>query len=605
LSLADYALIGDCRCSALVSRSGSIDWLCLPRPDSPSIFARILDDNAGCLAVRPAGTFASTRRYMPGTNVLETTFRCPDGVVQVRDAMPVAGESEPRPQHELLREIAGIEGSCRMEVLYEPRPDYARQPPRLVDRGAWGIWCAAGRDEAILRSDLPLAVQGTHASGGGVVRAGEIRHLSFSYATYAPAVVPPLGPAARQRMARSVAWWQDWSARCAYDGRYREAVLRSVLVLKLLSYAPTGAILAAPTTSLPEEIGGVRNWDYRYCWLRDASLTIRALLELGYEDEAAAFCAWLLHTTRLSLPDVNIVYDVFGRTELAESELPHLAGCFGSRPVRIGNGAVSQFQLDVYGELLDAVAHFLIATTKRLDRDTRRMLEGLGATVCRRWQEPDEGIWEVRGGRFQHTHSKALAWVALDRLLRMAEAGLLSIPKDHFKAVRDAVRAEIETRGWNEQLGSYVRTFGGDELDASLLLLPMYGYADAQGPRMRSTIERTVERLGAGPFLYRYAPGQDGVEGGGEGAFGIACFWAVEALARSGQASRAQDMFERLLQHANDVGLYGEELDPATGQPLGNFPQAFTHVGLINAALAVEAAQGTRKEGQANVNASV
>jgi len=608
VSVADYAIIGDGRTSALVSRAGSIDWLCLPRPDSPSIFARILDDSAGSLAIRPVGPFTSSRAYIAGTNVLETSFSTAAGRVRMRDVMPVASEEAKRrqvlAQHEILREITGLHGTVSVDVLYEPRPDYGRQTPALMDRGRLGIWCETGRAAAVLCSDIPLTVRGASAAGQTEVHAGETRYVSFSYSDYAPAVVPALGGAAHQRMEQSIAWWKEWSARCTYQGLYRAAVLRSVLVLKLLSYAPSGAILAAPTTSLPEEIGGVRNWDYRYCWLRDASLTIRALLELGYKDEAAAFCSWLLHATRLTQPDVKIVYDIFGGSDLEEQELRHLAGYQGSRPVRIGNGASSQFQLDVYGELLDGVAQFLVHTSPRLDRDTRKMLEGLGETVCRRWQEPDEGIWEVRGGRFHHTHSKVLAWVAIDRLLRLADAGLVNVPISRCRAIRDAIRADIETHGWSDAAGSYVRTFGGQELDASLLLLPIYGYADGTAPRMMATIERILERLASGPLVYRYQPGEDGVAGR-EGAFGIACFWAVEALARSGQVERARKMLESRLDYANDVELYGEELDPASGEPLGNFPQAFTHVGLINAALVLESTTGTREGTKAHAQAHV
>ncbi|MFI5265818.1 MAG: glycoside hydrolase family 15 protein [Chloroflexota bacterium] len=592
MSLADYAIVGNSRTSALISRSGSVDWLCLPRPDSPSIFGAILDPTAGRLTVRPAGAFTSSRRYVPGTNVLETTFRAPDGAVMLRDVMPVTSEEAKRrllwPQHELLRQITGLDGRVRLEVTYEPRASYGRTRAKLVDRGALGIWAEDGRFMALLRGDCPLAVDadGAGARGQMEVAAGETCYLSFSYGDDAPAVTPALGESANQRMEQSIAWWQEWSARCTYRGKHVEAVLRSLLVLKLLTYAPSGAVLAAPTTSLPEDPGGVRNWDYRYCWLRDASLTIRALLSLGYQDEATAFSSWLLHTTRLTQPDLQIVYDVFGGTELTETELPHLAGYAGSRPVRIGNGAHAQFQLDVYGEVLDAVSGYLLTAGGRLDRDTKRMLRGLGNTVCRRWTEPDEGIWEVRSGRAHHTYSKVMCWVALDRLIKLHEAGLIEAPVNRYRAVRDAIKGEIETRGFDAGAGSYVRSFDGQELDTSLLLLPIYGYCDGSSERMASTIDRTLEGLGIGPFVYRYL-GEDGLPGG-EGAFGIACFWAVEALARAGQVDRARGMFDELIAAGNDVGLYGEEFDPHTGEPLGNFPQAFTHVGLINAALTLE-----------------
>jgi GH15 family glucan-1,4-alpha-glucosidase len=593
LSLADYAIVGDSRTAALISRGGSVDWLCLPRPDSPSIFGRILDPGAGRLGIQPRESFTSSRRYVPATNVLETTFRTADGVVLVRDAMPVTSEEakrrQVRPQHELLREIDGLEGRVRLDIAYEPRPDYARRRPQLRERGGLGIWAQDGRFMAVLGSDIPLRVDsdGAGARGDVEVAAGQTRYVSFAYGDDAPAVTPALGQAAHERMAQSIAWWQEWSARSTYRGRYAEPVMRSLLVLKLLSYAPSGAIIAAPTTSLPEEIGGVRNWDYRYCWLRDASLTVRALLSLGYSDEATAFCSWLLHATRLTWPDLNIVYDVFGGTDLREYELPHLEGHRGSRPVRIGNDAVCQFQLDVYGELLDAVCQVLLPSVSHLDRDTRRMLEGIGDTVCRRWAEPDEGIWEVQSGRFHHTHSKVLAWVALQRLLDLGKAGLIEKADGRYRAVRDAIRAEIEAHGFSEAQGTYVRAYDGEELDASLLLLPIYGFLEGSAPRMQATIEAILQRLAVGHFVFRYRAGADGVAGG-ESAFGIACFWAVEALARAGQGERARAMFEALLEHANDVGLYAEELDPASGEPLGNFPQAFTHVGLINAALALE-----------------
>ena len=342
--------------------------------------------------------------------------------------------------------------------------------------------------------------------------------------------------------------------------------------------------MAAPTTSLPEQPGGVRNWDYRYCWLRDASFTLRALYSLGYQEEAEAFLSWMLHATRLTWPELQVLYDVFGEAHLPERELPHLEGYAGSRPVRIGNDAQGQLQLDVYGEVLDAVSRFA-RRGGRFDRDTVRLLDGLGHTVCKRWREPDEGIWEGRSGRFHHTHSKALCWVALDRLVRMHEAGQIRVSVDEFRAEREAIRAEIEARGYNERLGSYTRTFDGDQLDASLLTLSLYGYQPATHPRMGATCARIREKLTRESFVYRYESQTDDGLPPGEGAFGICSFWAVECLARGGDAAAATRAFERLLACANDVGLFAEEIEPETGAALGNFPQAFTHVGLINAAL--------------------
>jgi GH15 family glucan-1,4-alpha-glucosidase len=589
--IADYALIGDSRGTGLISSDGSLDWLCLPRPDSPSLFGALLDARAGGrFRVRPSGPFRTERRYLPMTNVLETVFRTPGGAVALRDAMAVSGEPEKRrsltPEHELLRELRGLEGEVELEVLYEPRPDYGRCRPSLEPRGRLGLWCRAGRGALVLNSDLPLAPtrDGHAALGRHRLRAGERAYLSCCYAEEAPAVIPPLGAAASERMERARRWWTGWADRCTYQGEYRDAVLRSALALKLMAYAPSGAIVAAPTTSLPERVGGDSNYDYRFCWLRDSALTVRALVALGYRAEASAFVSWMLHSTRLTQPELQVVHDVFGHARLPERELTHLAGYRGSRPVRVGNAADRQLQLDVYGEVADAV-HSLDPEGAPFDRDTAALLRGVGETVCRRWREPDDGIWESRSERRHYTHSKVLCWVALDRLLALHRAGRLGLPVERFRAERDAIRTTVEARGYSAGLGAYARTLDGDELDASLLTLPLYGYAPATDPRMRSTLARIRERLGRGALIYRYAR----PEGRREGAFGICSFWAVECLARGGQADEARHAFERLLGYGNDVGLFAEEIDAETGAALGNFPQAFTHVGLINAALALSA----------------
>jgi GH15 family glucan-1,4-alpha-glucosidase len=596
-SIGDYGLIGDCRAAALVSRDGSIDWLCVPRFDSPSIFGALLDARkGGRFRIRPTGPFRSERRYLPDTNVLETTYRTASGAVALRDLMPVASEAEKRerltPDHQVLRELEGLDGEVELEILYQPRPDYARGRVVLRKRGGLGIWGEAGGAAFVLRSELPVELLEGGASAGGVacLRAGDRAYLSFSYAEEAPAVVPPLGEIARDKVERTLRWWREWAGRCTYEGPYREAVIRSALTLKLMAYAPSGAVVAAPTTSLPERIGGERNWDYRYCWLRDASLTLRALFELGYDEEALAFLSWMLHATRLTWPELQVLYDVFGEARLPETSLPHLDGYAASRPVRVGNDAHGQLQLDVYGEVLDAVSRFA-RRGGRFDRDTVKMLDGLGHTVCRRWREPDEGIWEGRSGRAHHTHSKALCWVALDRLIEMHEVGQIDVCIDIFRTERDAIRREVERRGYNAELGSYTRIFDGDTVDAALLTLPLYGYLDASHPRMRSTCARIRNMLGRGPLVYRYRDVDDGLSAG-EGAFGICSFWAAECLALGGDLPAATAAFERLLACGSDLGLFAEEIDPDTAAPLGNFPQAFTHVGLINAALTL----GERRE---------
>ena len=596
--IGDYALIGDCRGAALVARDGSLDWLCWPRFDSPSLFAALLDrERGGRFQVSPLGPFRSERRYLTDSNVLETIFSTPGGAVALRDVMPVTSEEEKRaalrPEHEILREVEGLHGEVAIEIIYAPRPHYGTTQATIQQRGAFGLHSEIAGAAISLRSDLPLevALDGRSAGGRATIRGGDRHYLSLTYSAEAPAVAAPLGAPARDRILRSERWWRDWAGRCAYQGPYRDAVVRSALVLKLMAYAPSGAVVAAPTTSLPEQIGGVRNWDYRYCWLRDAAFTLRALFALGYREEGDAFLHWMLHATRLTWPALQVLYNVFGEAQLSERQLPHLAGYAGSRPVRIGNNAHGQLQLDVYGEVIEAAARFA-RTGGRFDHDTARMLAGLGRTVCARWREPDEGIWEGRAGRFQHTHSKALCWVALDRLLALHRSHGLPIDVAEFRRVRDDIRETIERHGYNERLGSYTRLLDGDDLDASLLTLPLYGYVNAAHPRMASTCARIHERLGRDALLYRYgADTRDGLPAG-EGAFGICSFWAVECRAQGGDLAGATEAFERLLGYANDVGLLAEEIDAVSGAALGNFPQAFTHVGLINAALTLAECSG-------------
>jgi GH15 family glucan-1,4-alpha-glucosidase len=595
--IEDYALIGDCASAALVGRNGSIDWLCWPRFDSPSIFARLLDaGDGGHFQVRPVADFSVERRYLPDTNVLETTFTTERGVLRLTDLMPVAEREAYRrelwPEHEILRRVECVAGTVEVDVYCDPRLDYARIDPALDDRGPHGVFYNHEGAVLIVRSELPLVLaRGRGALHGQVLlREGDRHFLSLTYDEGEPAVLPLLGEHAETKIERSVAFWRDWASRCEYDGPYRDAVVRSALTLKLMTFAPSGAIIAAPTTSLPEAIGGTRNWDYRYCWLRDAALTLRALYELGYEEEGRAFFSWLLHATRLTAPSLSVLYDVYGNAHVEERTLDHLEGYRGSSPVRIGNGAHDQLQLDTYGELISAAYEF-VRREQRLDSWHARLLRTLGDEVCERWREPDEGIWEVRSGRHHHTFSKAMCWVALERLVRLHEADYLSVPVDRYRETARTIRTAVEERGYNDEMESYVATFDGDRLDASLLLLPMYGYVEATAPRMRSTFARIHDELGQDGLLYRYPHGTDDGFSSREGAFGICSFWDEELFARLGRVEEARANLDRTLSYANDLGLFAEEIDPDTGAFLGNFPQAFTHVGLINAALALETAR--------------
>jgi GH15 family glucan-1,4-alpha-glucosidase len=595
--IADYAIIGDCRSAALVGRDGSIDWLCLPRFDSPSVFAALIDaDRGGRFRVAPAADATVTRRYVGESTVLETTFTTSSGVIVLTDAMPVADERAKTaslwPDHEVLRRVECIDGEVEVAVLYEPRPDYGRWRGKLRRGPHQMIHCEHGAELLVVRSDIPLSISADRrsAAGGRILRRGERAIVGLTFAHQLPAVYPADGAQADQALKDSIAWWSGWASRCTYDWKYRDTIIRSALTLKTLTYAPSGAIVAASTTSLPEKIGGVRNWDYRFCWLRDSSLTLRALVDLGYRDEAEAFLSWVLHATALTQPKLQVLYDVYGEVQVGEHQLGHLEGYAGSQPVRIGNGAADQVQLDVYGEVIEA-AYLYIVRGGAIDRSTGHLLAGLGETVCRIWREKDEGIWEPRSGRREHTHSRMMCWTALDRLLRLRDDGRIEMASDGLARTRDAIRREIETRGWNERLQAYVAALDGSEVDATALRFGLTGYADPASERMRQTMARIDADLGTvDGLLYRYRM-TDGLPPG-EGAFVICGFWAVECLALAGRLEEATDRFERLLEYTNDVGLMAEEVDPDSGALLGNFPQAFSHIGLINAALTLASCSG-------------
>lgn len=608
-SIGDYAIIGDCRTGALVSREGAIDWYCLPRFDQASVFGALLDGDAGRFSIRPLALTKSTRRYLPDTNVLETTFFCERGVLRLTDAMTVPRYPEDGrgllPDHEILRRLECIEGEVDVQVVCDPRFEYGRRVPDVTDMGNAGVLFDGGANALVLLSEISLTPRDRAPGWAGAARlsAGDVRWLSLTSEHAAPVTLAPLGAAAQARLDDTTAWWREWVSQCTYEGDYRDPVVRSMLTLKLLAFPPSGAIIAAATTSLPETPAGSRNWDYRYCWLRDASMTLEVLLHLGFTREAEAFLGWLIHATRQTRPELQVLYDVYGRTPQAETELTYMSGYRGARPVRVGNAAAHQVQLDIYGELL-AAARTFTEQGGTLDRAEADLLADLGETVCTRWRELDHGIWEVREPRRHWTLSKAMCWIALDCLLWLHDNGPLELrrPRAEIEAEMREIRRTLEAEGWDHQRGSYTAWPGSGHTDAALLLLGIAGYEAPGSERMRGTLRRVREDLEKDGVLrrYRYDDGQRGREG----AFGICTFWKAELLARQGQVQEASESFEHACSFANDVGLLSEEIDPGSGELWGNFPQAFTHIGLASAAKAIATARGRPPEDRASTPGS-
>ncbi|WP_266205065.1 glycoside hydrolase family 15 protein [Pontibacter kalidii] len=595
--LSDYALIGNARAAALVNTAGAIDWCCLPDFDSPGIFSAILDkERGGHFAISPAGKYSSAQRYLPDTNVVETIFETTEGDARLLDAFIAQTEEDKKrnlfPDHELLRVVEGISGTLDFKLEYAPKTYYGKNTPHLEDRQKLGIHFVWKEHIYTLLSTLPPEQLTVEAEAPGKATAtfsispGERILFSFSYSNQSPAILPELNTTGWARLQRTINFWKNWIGKCTYSGLYKEEVRRSALALKLLTYAPSGAIIAAPTTSLPEKPGGERNWDYRYCWLRDASFAIRALLKLGYEEEAHAYMNWILHATRLTRPKLQVAYSVFGHASLPEQSLDWLTGYADSSPVRVGNGADKQFQLDVYGEVLDAVYAYS-PFMKEFDRDSRKFVIGLGKIICETWDKQDNGIWEIRSSVIHHTHSKVMAWVGLDRLIRLTEMYKWhDVPLEKFRKTAASIKDTVEQSGYNKALDSYTHELDGDTLDASLLTFSLVGYCEPSSPRMVSTTKLIQERLTENNLLYRYLNLDDGLEGK-EGAFGICNFWLIENLARSGRLEEAMTLFESIIKCASPTGLLAEEIDPASNALWGNYPQGFTHIGLINAAYAL------------------
>jgi GH15 family glucan-1,4-alpha-glucosidase len=587
--IADYAAIGDGRTVALVASDGSIDWLCLPDLDSPSVFGALLDaERGGRFALAPAIPFESERRYLPETNVLETTFRTATGTVRLTDALALPG-SGLDPLRELTRRIEGVAGNVPLAWAVEPRFDYGTDPGRAGRRNGLPV-VETGCDAVGMRAwgagEPEIGPQGIR--GAFEAREGERALLVLAAAHQEPLVLPSRDEAER-RLDDTIAFWPRWVSQLAYERPWRDEVLRSVLLLKLLVYAPSGAIVAAPTTSLPEALGGGRNWDYRFAWVRDTALTLDALMDLGADAEAHSFFWWLMQASQITHPRLQVLYRLDGGNRAPERTVP-LRGYRGSAPVRVGNGAAAQTQLDIYGDLMQ-MSSIYVSHGHDLDSDTGKRLAEIADLVCRIWLRPDRGIWEVRSDPAHFTHSKMMCFVALDRACGLVEKG--QIPADHageWRRHADALRTFVEERCYSAEKSSYVRSAGGDELDASLLLAPIVGYCEGRDERIVRTIDAVKRELGRGPFLYRYSE-DDGLEGE-EGAFVACSFWLVEALARAGRVEEARETMEEVVAHANDVGLFAEEIDPETGEFLGNFPQGLTHLALVSAAAAIAEAEG-------------
>ena len=591
--IGEYALVGDGRTGALIARDGSVDWLCLPNVDSPSVFARILDaERGGSFRLEPTVPFEAERRYQEDSNVLETTFTTADGRVRVTDAMTLTDVERISPMRELVRKVDALAGSVPLRWAFEPRFGYGRAETKIELRA--GRWFAHAGADAIA---LGLFDAGEGSLQDGVV-SGELRLdqggsalLSLAAANKEPAVIPGRDDSER-RLERTSRFWPDWTSRIRYEGRWREAVVRSALVLKLLTFAPSGAIVAAPTTSLPEWIGGERNWDYRFTWLRDASWTLDAMLQLGFHEEAHAFFWWLMHASRLTQPRLQVLYRIDGSVRASERVLPELDGYRGSTPVRVGNGAADQVQLDIYGAVLEAIWLYA-CEVGRLDGDTGREVARIADYVTEHWRDRDNGIWEVRSAPTHFIQSKALCWVALDRACSLAAKGLIPDRTARWRSAANDVRAFIEEEGWDEERSSYVRASDLRELDASLLTLALFGYREPSDQRIRGTIRAVERELRHGPFVYRYL-GEDGVSGD-EGSFLTCSFWLVDAYAQTGRLADAHTLMDELVGLANDVGLFSEEVDAKSRDLLGNFPQALTHLALINAALSIQEAESRRR----------
>ncbi len=597
-NIADHGLIGDLQTAALVTTDGTVDWFCCPRFDSPSVFASLLDaDKGGLCRIAPdRDDYVSKQLYLPDTAILVTRFMTPDGVGEVHDFMPIAG-AVATDRHRLVRNIQVVRGTMKFKIEIEPRFNYGRTSHKLdyAEHGALfhtddmklSVQGIAPLGTSLRDLDLAIEQDGRGLRWTRTLREGEIGGVVLESMGDLPQ--RPMPPEEAQRLADDTArFWRDWLGRSTYTGRWREMVARSTMTLKLMTYAPTGAPVAAPTAGLPEQEGGERNWDYRYTWIRDASFSVYALLGLGYVEEAAAFGTWLRDrgTDRAGNGDrpLKIMYRVDGTSDLTEETLDHFEGWRGSRPVRIGNGAADQLQLDIYGEAMDAIA-LGDAHGVQMAHQGWESVAKLTDWLCKHWDQPDEGIWETRGGRKNFTYGRFQSWVALDRAIRLAEHRGRPANLAMWTAERDKVYNQIMDKGWNAKIGAFTQHYDTEVLDSSLLMMPLMGFVSPRDPMWLSTLQAMDRELVSDSLVYRYNPGAspDGLAGD-EGTFSLCTFWYVEALARAGRLDDARLTFEKMHTYANHLGLYSEEIG-STGEQLGNFPQAFSHLSLINAAI--------------------
>jgi GH15 family glucan-1,4-alpha-glucosidase len=592
--ISEYSMIGNCRSAALISRHGSIDWCCLPDFDSPAIFSALLDeDNGGHFSISPIKEYKSGQAYINDTNVVSTVFNTSDGNVEVMDAFVATTDLVKKlslfPDHEILRIVTCSEGRVQLKMEFAPTIFYGKRKADIQNNKKLGFKFCFKENSYILQSNIDLEeanISENKLVAFFEINKGETIIFSLSSSSQSPAILPEITKSGYDRMMLTIEYWKSWIGQCSYSGVYKEEVKRSILSLKLLAHAPSGAIIAAPTTSLPEEIGGERNWDYRFCWLRDASFTVRVLIKLGFEQEVHAYMNWMTHATQLTRPKLQVVYSVFGNATLREFSLQWLSGFKNSKPVRIGNGAYNQHQLDVYGEVLDAFFSYS-QIVNEFDKVNRKFILGLGNMICKLWDQPDNGIWEARSAPAHYTHSRVMAWIGLDRLIKLsAKYKWKDVDIDKYQRVKTALARDIEKLGFNKDVNSYVSFFKGSNLDASALVFSLVGYCDASSPRMISTVKAISKNLSGNKLIYRYRNLNDGLKGT-EGSFGICNFWLVENFAKSGKIDKAVEMFDILLDHAGSNGLMSEQIDPETHELLGNYPQGFSHIGLINAALSI------------------